>query len=389
MGGEPIVQIGNSFMEDRVNNGQPFFLQLGYKAPHPPVRSRQVVRDKYEALPKGTVHKDPAYAAMIEDLDTSVGSVLDKIDQLGIADNTYVIYSSDNGAPLAYSSNTPLREGKATLREGGIRVPLIIRGPNITPNTFSDVPVTLTDLYATIAQLAGNTNPLPANVESASLVPLLNNSGQLPSGMDFLPRNFHAGGEIYFHWPMNFGVGAFSRVKPSSAVRDGDYKLYVEWAENGGTDQVFLYNLATNLGETLNLANTLPAKTAELKAKLDNYLEAIDAPFAFDVKKDVAINWDASQPGTESTGWRATTDLKYKGRETWKLGGGTQQPSLVNSSPFQPRFPAMHFISMAATSFVKTSCKSVTTVFARQPPIPARPTGIAPRPWSFGSAWIL
>lgn len=336
-----LTQFADDFMQDRVDNNQPFFLQVSHRNPHPPLSYSQELYDKYAALPPGTVHDSPGYAAMIESLDTSVGTLLDKIDQLGIADNTYVIYASDNGAPLALSKNTPLRDGKASVREGGIRVPFIVRGPGITPGSVSDVPITTTDLYATISDLIGNTHALPSNVESGSFAPILFNDGQLPAGMDYIPREYHVGGEVYFHWPMNFG--GYIGVKPSSAVRDGDYKLYVEWAENGGTDQLYLYNLATDLGESVNLASSMPEKTAELMAKLDNYLEAIDAPFAYDVKTPVAINWDAAQPGIESTNWRATTDLKYKGRETWKLGAGNQQPSLSSTVSYQPGLPSKSF----------------------------------------------
>ncbi len=338
-----LAGIANSFMQDRVNSNQPFFLQVSEKSVHNPVRSRQAIRDKYAALPKGAIHKDPAFAAMTEDLDTSIGMILDKIDQLGIADNTYVIYSSDNGSPIAYSSNSPLNNGKATVREGGIRVPFIVKGPNIAPGTFSNIPVTLTDIFATVSDLIGNPNPLPANVESGSFAPILHNAGQLPVGMDHIQRNLHEAGEVYFHWPMNFG--GFVNTLPSSAIRDGDYKLFVEWGAYGQADKLYLYNLVTNVSETNNLATSMPTKAAELKAKLVNHLDLIDAPFAYDVKQPVSINWDASVPGAEATGWRSTTDLRYKGRENWKLGTGTQQPVLANTSAFQPGLPnkAFHF----------------------------------------------
>jgi arylsulfatase A-like enzyme len=326
----------NSFMQDRVNNNQPFFLQVSYKAVHDPIRSRDVIRQKYENLPPGALHKNPAYAAMTEDLDTSVGMVMDKIQELGIADNTYIIYVSDNGAPLALSSNAPLREGKATVREGGIRIPFVVAGPGVQPGSHSSVPVVTTDLYSTIASLAGRTAPLPSNVEGASLAPILHNGGQLPAGMDHLSRNFHDGGEIYFHWPMNFGVSTVFRVKPSSAVRDGDYKLFVEWGENGGEDKLYLYNLATDISESFNLALTMPAKTAELKGKLDNYLAAVDAPMAYDVKAPVHLAWNAGHPGAEAIGWRSTLGVNYKGRETWALGGGAENPVAVDASAYQP-----------------------------------------------------
>jgi len=330
----------NTFMQERVASNEPFFLQLSQRAVHDPIRSRSVLRDKYTALiaagQGGVVHNRVPYAAMTEDLDTSVGMVLDQISALGIEDNTYVIYVADNGAPLSQSTSYPLREGKATIRDGGIRVPYIIKGPGIAPGSFSNVPVLTTDLYSTIASLAGRTDAVPSNVEGANLAPLLLNGGQLPAGMDHLSRNFHSGGEIYWHWPMNFGVGPVYRVKPSSAVRDGDFKLYMEYGEHGAPNQYSLYNLATDIGENINLAASNPAKLNELKAKLDNYLTAVDASFAYDVKAPVQLAWNAGQPGQEAGGWRSTLDVQFKGRETWALGGGAEAPVRVSAAGSQP-----------------------------------------------------
>ena len=333
-----VFQLANSagiFMEENVENGTPFFLQLSHMAVHDPTESRQVIRDKYAALPAGTKHGNISYAAMTEDLDTSFGMVLDKLDQLGIRDNTYVIYTADNGAPSFVSSSSPLNGGKSTLREGGIRVPYIVSGPGVAAGSFSGVPVNSADLFSTIASLTGYSADLPSNVEGADFSPVLHNGGSLPSGMAHLSRNFHEGGEIYWHWPQNYF--------PSSAVRDGDYKLYLRYGENGGSDIVSLYNLATDISESVNLANSMPAKTAELRAKLNNYLEAVDASFAYDVMSPATMNWDASVPGNVPEGWRSTIDLKYKGRETWKLGGGAQEPQLQDAARFQPGLPAQAF----------------------------------------------
>jgi arylsulfatase A len=340
-----LATTANNWMTQQVNSGTPFFTQLSYFAVHDPIQSRQVMRDKYSALPPGAIHKNVEYAAMTEDFDTSLGKVLDKIDELGIADNTYVFFVSDNGGWLSLSSQFPLKLGKGTLSEGGIRTPFMVRGPGIAPGTFSNVPVSTTDLYSTIADIVNFGGPVPSNVESGNILPVLQNGGVLPAGMDHIARNFTSGGELYWHMPTNVGVGASFRVKPQSAIRDGDFKLVVEWGENGNPDVQYLYNLANNISETVNLVNSQPAKTAELRAKLDNYLTAVDASFAYDVKAPVAINWDATTPGTDAAGWRSTNDLKYKGRETWKLGAGTQAPTRITTQPFQPNLPknAFHF----------------------------------------------
>jgi arylsulfatase A-like enzyme len=338
-----LADLTNSFMEDRVNNNQPFFVQVSHKAVHAPVKSRAEIREKYENLPPGTVHKDPGYAAMTEDLDTSFGMVMDKITELGIEDNTYVIYVSDNGASAGYSRSTPLRLGKATLYEGGNRVPFIVTGPNIEAGSVSSVQVSTTDLLSTIADIAGHQEPLPDQVEGASLVPILQNAGELPAGMDHLSRKFHEAGELYWHFPMNFAVNSASRTRPASTVRDGDFKLMVQYGENGGDDQLFLYNLASNMSETTNLAGSMPGKVTELKAKLDNYLAAVDASFPFEVKTDAVMNWDASQPGAEAESWRSTINLDNKGRETWKLGESSSEPNRQATSAYQPGLPQHTF----------------------------------------------
>jgi hypothetical protein len=203
--------------------------------------------------------------------------------------------------------------------------------------------VTTTDLYSTIAGLAGHVGPLPSNVEGANLVPVLMNGGVLPDGMDHLSRNFHEGGEVYFHWPMNFG--GFNRTKPSSAVRDGDFKFYLEYAENGGDDKLFLYNLATDIGESVNLASSMPEKVAELRAKMDRYFESIDASFAFDVKDNITLQWDASAPGAELNRWRSTIKVGNKPAEMWTLGAETKEPQRQSIETHQPGLPdhAFHF----------------------------------------------
>jgi arylsulfatase A-like enzyme len=335
----------NAFMQQQVANDKPFYLTVTPYAVHAPIKSRDVIEDKYRALPPGTKHTSVEYAAMTEDLDTSIGMILDKIQDLGIADNTYILFASDNGGASNFTSNKPLARGKAELWEGGIRVPMIVKGPGIAANTFSQVPATTVDLFSTIADLAGHAGPLPELVEGASLAPVLNNGGELPDGMEHLSRHFHEGGEIYWHSPYNFGAGVNYRIRPSSAVRDGDYKLLVFYGEHGQPDEELLFNLTTNISETSNLASSMPEKRAELRAKLDNYLIAIDASFAYDVKVPVTMNWDAGQIGNVPDGWRSTVDLKYKGRETWTEGGGTEAPQLVSTSAYQPGLAkeAFHF----------------------------------------------
>lgn len=334
-GVQQISGLANNFMASSVAGDTPFFVEIAYKAPHEPIRSRQAVRDKYAALPPGTVHKSVPYAAMVDDLDSAVGTVMNKITELGIEDNTYIFYVSDNGAPIAYSSNAPLREGKVTVYEGGIRIPYIAKGPGIQAGTFSDVPVLTTDLMTTFASLAGFDGPTPQGVEGADFSPVLFNGGELPEGMDYLERQHAQHGEVYFHNPHNPAVGVGWRVRPASAVRDGDYKLVVTYGEHGAADTYALYNLKTNISENINLAASMPEKFAEMKLLLDNYLEAVDASFAYDVKTPTQLEWKGSQPGALASAWRSAIDVKYKARETWTLGTAAEAPTLVDAAAFQ------------------------------------------------------
>ena len=350
-----MTECANRFMEARVQSSQPFFLQLSYNAVHLSPEARAETIAKYESLPPGERHFNPTFAAMLEDYDTGVGMVLQKLVDLGIDDNTYVIYTSDNGAAIAADldvrENEPLYMGKGSIWEGGLRVPLIIKGPGIEPATVSRIPVGSADLYATISELAGTQGPLPTGVEGASLTPLLYNGGRLPEGSGPLRREYAEKGEIYFHFPHYGPDTDLGRRTPGSAVRDGDFKLVRIYGENNAPDQYYLFNLAANVSESvdptseLNLADEMPEKVVELRAKLDRWLQDVDASLPYQVWDNVVLEWDASQPGGDVNGWRSTVDVDYKDREVWTLGSGAAQPQAVDVDPHQPGLPrrAFHF----------------------------------------------
>ena len=334
-----ISRRANQFMQESVTNNKPFYVQISHKSPHDPIQSRPEIRAKYAALPRGVVHNNPAFAAMIEDLDTSVGMVLDKIAELGIKDNTYVVFTADNGGHELLSRNTPLWHGKAWLTEGGIRVPWLVMGPGVAPGSVSRVPVETTDLFSTFADIAGYTQTLPPEVEGASLLPLLHNGGALPAGMNYLQRNFHANGELYFHYPMNTSIANMFRSRPSSAVREGDFKLLVEYGENGASDRVMLFNLKNDIGEKVNLASSQPALAATLRSKLDSYLAAIDAPMAYDIKDDLAIEWNAGSLDVDAKFWESSGDLRDRQRERFFVVNEQSRPDLLGVDRHQPGLP--------------------------------------------------
>ena len=189
----------------------------------------------------------------------------DTLTKLNLAENTIIILMSDNGGLStlpgrrnAPTANVPLRAGKGWLYEGGIRVPMIIKWPGVVkPASTSNVPVTSTDFYPTILEMAD----LPLNpkqhVDGVSLVPLL-------QGGRSLPRN-----AIFWHYPHYHGSGS----QPSAAVRAGNYKLIEFYEEN----QIELYNLKNDLAEKQNLAEKLPRKVTELKILLQNFHKATGA----------------------------------------------------------------------------------------------------------------
>ena len=261
-----------SFVRRNHAAGTPFYLQLSHYATHVDIQSKEETFEKYSAKPKGRIHSNPAWAAMLEDLDTGIGRLLDEVEKLGLSDRTYVIFMADNGAaefvppvknkmdhPSVFPvppRNFPLRGGKWVLYEGGIRVPFLVSGPGVKAGGQSYVPVAGWDLLPTLADLAGYPLALPTDLDGASFRPLFANG----SGRVVRPQE-----SLIFH--------RYANATPHTALRMGDYKLIKIWK----ADKLELYNLKDDLGETVDLAAKLPAKTEELRAKLMERLKQVDA----------------------------------------------------------------------------------------------------------------
>lgn len=263
-----VTRRANAFMEKQVTANRPFFMQVSHYAVHVGHGARSETIEKYRKLYQGKQSSMKShdlksknksaitYAAMIEDLDTGLASLLDKIDALGIANNTYVIFTSDNGGD--FQGNSPLRGGKARLWEGGIRVPTVVVGPGVAPGAICDTPIAGWDFYATINDLIGGKS-LPAEFDGGSLRNVFeqSNAGTIDRGTRGL----------IFHFPWYGGT------LPMSAIRDGDFKLVL----NLHTQDVQLYNLVQDLGETVDLASQMPTKTETLRKRLLAYLQKVDA----------------------------------------------------------------------------------------------------------------
>lgn len=240
------------------NKDRPFFLYFAHYAVHVPLQAKPAVVAKYRAKAPPGGQTNAVYAAMVESVDDSVGRILRKLEELGIAANTVVVFMSDNGGLWPEStSNAPLRAGKGYPYEGGIRGPLIIKWPGTTqPGATCSVPVSSIDFFPTLLEIAGAKSSEP--VDGRSLVPLLKQAGSLDREA------------LFWHYPHYWGG---NRVRPFGAVRAGDWKL-IEFYETMGVE---LYNLKDDLGETRDLAKEKPAKAAELHERLHQWRQSVNA----------------------------------------------------------------------------------------------------------------
>lgn len=237
---------------------RPFFLNLCYYSVHTPIEAKRpdVARFKNKLSP-GLHHQNETYAAMVKSVDDNIGRLLKKIDQLGIAENTVVIIISDNGGYInkyknkVVTNNFPLRSGKGSLYEGGIRIPTIISIPNYPMKVKTiDIPISTIDFFPTIMDLLGVTD-----------FPKMDGKSFL-SAIKGDPDESIQNREIYWHYPHYYPT-----TTPVSAIRQGHWKM-LEYLEDGHLE---LYNLDSDLGELKNLAESEPDKTTELLEKLHRW----------------------------------------------------------------------------------------------------------------------
>ena len=261
---------------------RPFLLYLSHYAVHTPLESKKELVGKYEAKAKSLpapdgphalpvygryqtrlVQDHPVYAGMVQSVDESVGRVLRKLEQLGLDNDTIVIFMSDNGglstvAREGPTCNLPLRAGKGWLYEGGVREPMIIKWPGVVrPGSVCQEPVISTDFYPTMLEMAGLPLRPKQHVDGVSLTGLLRGTGTLR------PR------ALYWHYPHYHGSGN----RPSGMIRAGDHKL-IEWYEDG---KVELYNLKEDRGEKRDLAAVQPDKARELRQMLHAWRAEVGA----------------------------------------------------------------------------------------------------------------
>lgn len=253
---------------------QPFFLYLPYYTVHTPLQGRRDLVAKYRE--REDVHVE--YAAMIEALDENVGRLLAYLDEAGLAENTLLVFSSDNGGIRHISSQHPLRAGKGSYYEGGIRVPLAVRWPGqIVAGSTCEVPVTGLDFYPTFVEAAGGNVGENKVLDGSSLLPLFE------SGQSLAER------ALFWHFPIylqKYGDDdardPLFRTRPGSVMRLGKWKLH-EYFEDGGIE---LYDLEKDPGERNNLAKMMPEKVAQLMPVLEGWRKQIDAPIPTQANPD-------------------------------------------------------------------------------------------------------
>jgi arylsulfatase A len=246
---------------------KPFFLYFAYHTPHTPIQGHDsLVRYFNDKVQPDSIHNNPVYAAMVKSLDQSVGRILEKLEQHGLDDNTMIIFTSDNGGLTqrygkhdGFTENLPLRRGKGSAYEGGVRVPTIIHWPGVTrPGTQCETPIMSIDYFPTLLEFATITNTITINnFDGQSILPLLKNpETQWQRDLFWHYPHYHAGGD-----------------GPYSAMRSGPWRL-IEFHED---KHIELYNLSEDIGETNNLAQTHSKKTNELKEKLHQWRSRVKA----------------------------------------------------------------------------------------------------------------
>ncbi len=278
------------------NKDRPFFAYYSFYDVHTPLMAREDLRKKYAAKRAELglaakwgreqesdvrlVQEHAVYAAMVEAMDLAVGKVLAKLDELGLRENTLVIFTSDNGglstAEGSPTSNVPLRGGKGWMYEGGIREPLLVRWPGVVaPGSVVSTPVSSPDFFPTLLELAGAKATPGQTLDGTSLLPVFK-GGTLPERA------------LFWHYPHYGNQGG----APGAAVRRGDWKL-IEWLEDGRAE---LFNLAQDLGEKNDLAAQEPQRVAQLREELHAWQKQVGAKFPI-----ANPNYDPAKPSGRAT----------------------------------------------------------------------------------------
>ena len=271
-----------------VENGIPFYLYMSHHGTHTPIQRDDRFVEKY--LEAGMDEGQARYASMVEGIDKSLGDILNYLDDKGIADNTAIIFMTDNGGNsenvqkggVLHTQNLPLREGKGSVYEGGIRVPLIVCWPGKVPaGAREDTPAIAEDLFPTILDIAGVSYDEPGAIvqelDGQSLIPEITAGGSVLKGAAEGGAGSGAERALIFHYPHQWKPYRLDDIDYLSAVRKGDWKLVYRMREA----RLELYNLREDIGETHDLAAENPQKCAELATILSDKLREWGSPMPF------------------------------------------------------------------------------------------------------------
>lgn len=286
-------------IETPINRGEPFFLYMAHYATHTPIQPHKRYYQRY--LDAGLDPQQAAYASMVEGMDASLGQMLDYLEQKGVADNTIFIFYSDNGGHCLggdkggepHTQNAPLRSGKGSVYEGGIRVPMIVRwAGRITPNTRINTPVNNEDIFPTILEMAGIEDyKTTQQRDGQSLVRLLTKGsryvataaerGLITSQRDanriVVPKSVSGldpKRPIIVHYPHQYRVEDQDDIDFMSSIRCGDWKLVYRMHDA----RLELYNLRDDIGERNDVANVNPKIVKQLATTLSDHLREWNAP---------------------------------------------------------------------------------------------------------------
>ena len=272
-------------LESSVEKKEPFFLYMSHYAVHVPLQADNRFVDKY--LQRGLSQSEANYASMVEGVDKSLGDIMDFLESKEVLENTIIIFMSDNGGyslygrtPPLHTQNLPLRSGKGSAYEGGIRVPMIVYWNGVTgPGTTNNDYVIIEDFFPSILEMAGVCDYHTKQcVDGVSFVPMLkgekSDNGSRPLIWN-MPNNWISGDN------RDYGIGA------TCTIRLGDYKL-IYWYEDGKKE---LYNIRTDIGETDNIAESFPLLAKQLSELLSDKLRSVDAQRPFIISTGEPCLW--------------------------------------------------------------------------------------------------
>lgn len=267
----------------KANKDRPFFLYLPYYAVHTPLMGKKELIEKYKEKGGSNGQGNPLFAAMVENVDTNIGKLLTTLNEFSLINNTIVIFTSDNGGIKAISSQSPLRAGKGSYYEGGVRVPYIIKWQGkIKGGTINHTPIVNMDFYPTFKSIL-NIDIKNKTLDGVDISPIL-----MGSRIEERP--------LYWHFPvylqaysteLDDGRDSLFRTRPGSTILFNNWKLHQYYED----DAIELYNLENDLEERNNLVNSNPKKVQELLKLLDSWRKKVNAPIPDQLNPEYEPNY--------------------------------------------------------------------------------------------------